>query len=203
LAPSIRSTKCGNSSVGRARPCQGRGREFESRFPLQIQHHLLDTGFIVMVTEQVLCNRPEGSLEWSAWMNDRTDGSKKLKWLGGRVAMPRTATPFTPVRFRPQPPFLLPVTPGTTDRTSPHQTKPICDWRLGKLVDTQGVKNQWHRPDYLKSPGGEIGRRKGLKIPRPKGHTGSIPVPGTTLIKFLTATYPGHCLNSYISGRIV
>ena len=28
---------CGNSSVGRARPCQGRGREFESRFPLQIR----------------------------------------------------------------------------------------------------------------------------------------------------------------------
>ena len=27
--------KCGNSSVGRARPCQGRGREFESRFPLK------------------------------------------------------------------------------------------------------------------------------------------------------------------------
>ena len=30
---------CGNSSAGRARPCQGRGREFESRFPLQT--HLL------------------------------------------------------------------------------------------------------------------------------------------------------------------
>jgi hypothetical protein len=30
------SYKRGNSSVGRARPCQGRGREFESRFPLQI-----------------------------------------------------------------------------------------------------------------------------------------------------------------------
>ena len=27
--------KGGNSSVGRARPCQGRGREFESRFPLK------------------------------------------------------------------------------------------------------------------------------------------------------------------------
>ncbi len=27
---------CGNSSVGRARPCQGRGREFESRLPLDI-----------------------------------------------------------------------------------------------------------------------------------------------------------------------
>lgn len=25
----------GNSSVGRAQPCQGWGREFESRFPLQ------------------------------------------------------------------------------------------------------------------------------------------------------------------------
>ncbi len=29
-------------------------------------------------------------------------------------------------------------------------------------------------------PGGEIGRRKGLKIPRSKGRTGSIPVPGTS-----------------------
>ena len=27
---------CGNSSVGRAQPCQGWGREFESRFPLLI-----------------------------------------------------------------------------------------------------------------------------------------------------------------------
>ena len=26
---------CGNSSVGRAQPCQGWGREFESRFPLR------------------------------------------------------------------------------------------------------------------------------------------------------------------------
>ena len=30
-------------------------------------------------------------------------------------------------------------------------------------------------------PDGEIGRRKGLKIPRPHGHVGSIPTPGTTL----------------------
>ena len=28
----------GNSSVGRAQPCQGWGREFESRFPLQIRN---------------------------------------------------------------------------------------------------------------------------------------------------------------------
>ncbi len=33
FAPSF-AKACGNSSVGRARPCQGRGREFESRLPL-------------------------------------------------------------------------------------------------------------------------------------------------------------------------
>ncbi len=32
----MRTISCGNSSVGRAQPCQGWGREFESRFPLQI-----------------------------------------------------------------------------------------------------------------------------------------------------------------------
>ena len=55
--------------------------------------------------------------------------------------MQRTATPCTPVRFRPQPPLL---------RSPPK----IC-------------------------PGGEIGRRKGLKIPRWKHRAGSIPAPGT------------------------
>ena len=31
------SKQCGNSSVGRAQPCQGWGREFESRFPLKMR----------------------------------------------------------------------------------------------------------------------------------------------------------------------
>ena len=35
---------CGNSSVGRARPCQGRGREFESRFPLN-KVPVVESGF--------------------------------------------------------------------------------------------------------------------------------------------------------------
>ena len=35
---------CGNSSVGRARPCQGRGREFESRFPLKIFRNIFCPG---------------------------------------------------------------------------------------------------------------------------------------------------------------
>lgn len=32
----ILSTQCGSGSVGRAKPCQGLGREFESRLPLQL-----------------------------------------------------------------------------------------------------------------------------------------------------------------------
>ena len=31
----VHNQKCESSSVGRARPCQGRGREFESRLSLQ------------------------------------------------------------------------------------------------------------------------------------------------------------------------
>ena len=34
----------------------------------------------------------------------------------------------------------------------------------------------------LCGPGGEIGRRKGLKIPRQKWRAGSIPAPGTNYI---------------------
>src|SRR5207249_9402317 len=33
---SVQLAVCGNSSVGRAQPCQGWGRGFESRFPLWI-----------------------------------------------------------------------------------------------------------------------------------------------------------------------
>jgi hypothetical protein len=37
--------KCGCSSVGRARPCQGRGHEFEPRYPLQIMQKGSPGGF--------------------------------------------------------------------------------------------------------------------------------------------------------------
>ena len=37
----------GNSSVGRARPCQGRGREFESRFPLKKALRYIRSAFFV------------------------------------------------------------------------------------------------------------------------------------------------------------
>ena len=45
-------TPRGNSSVGRAQPCQGWGREFESRFPLQkITRNLLIVFYSLIVRE--------------------------------------------------------------------------------------------------------------------------------------------------------
>ena len=44
------SEQCGNSSVGRAQPCQGWGREFESRFPLKIRQLLLWLSFFMSDT---------------------------------------------------------------------------------------------------------------------------------------------------------
>lgn len=46
--------------------------------------------------------------------------------LGGRVVMQRTATPCTPVRFRPQPPFLIVI---------------LTIARVVKLVDTRDLKS--------------------------------------------------------------
>ncbi len=54
---------CGNSSVGRARPCQGRGREFESRFPLQFLSTVklsttnIALGHVLFRFRQILVNR--------------------------------------------------------------------------------------------------------------------------------------------------
>lgn len=75
-------TKCGCSAVGSAQPCQGWGREFESRHPL----------------------------EWrelsSAWLADRSRhvGRTTSRWRG-RAARHRPAKPFTRVRI-PSPPRL-------------------------------------------------------------------------------------------------
>ena len=41
---------CGNSSVGRAQPCQGWGREFESRFPLTKRRRQLTAVFFLFDT---------------------------------------------------------------------------------------------------------------------------------------------------------
>ena len=60
-------------------------------------------------------------------------------WLDGRVVMQRPAKPFTPVRFRLQPPLM---------------------WRHLSLTK---YNYYWY---LLTCPSGGIGRHKGLKIPR-------------------------------------
>ena len=62
----------GNSSVGRARPCQGRGREFESRFPLQFAQ-----------------SRPRASGPCRLSCNSRshaTDPVSMARWQSGHAA---------------------------------------------------------------------------------------------------------------------
>ena len=51
---------CGNSSVGRAQPCQGWGREFESRFPLQAGQHIAGLLFFLQRT-RTRAPLPEGA----------------------------------------------------------------------------------------------------------------------------------------------
>ena len=48
-----------------------------------------------------------------------------------------------------------------------------------RIAVTKNVVKSRHTILLLRSPGGEIGRRKGLKIPRGKPRAGSIPAPGT------------------------
>ena len=45
--PVLGTSYCGNSSVGRAQPCQGWGREFESRFPLNKNPELSGFFFVL------------------------------------------------------------------------------------------------------------------------------------------------------------
>ena len=102
---------CGNSSVGRAQPCQGWGREFESRFPLHL-FQPRSPGFFLSG-----CRQPD-------------------PWLGGRVVMQRPAKPCTPVRFRPQPPT-NPLHPWYVSVKSPGHLLA----RVAKLVDARDLKS--------------------------------------------------------------
>ena len=98
-------------------------------------------------------------------------------------------------------------------RSRSHEPRPagvFCGWciapRAGTLVaDTEGQMAEWlcsglqsrvrrfdsdsglhiFRRCARPGPGGEIGRRSGLKIRRPQGHAGSSPAPGTNIMFFV------------------
>ena len=97
----------GNSSVGRARPCQGRGREFKSRFPLHKDdskgHPFLlqawSGGQEGLAARQGLGSAPEGSHFRPGRM------ARKVIYFGaGRVGL-RGRISLPPPRAVPQPVF--------------------------------------------------------------------------------------------------
>ncbi len=75
--------------------------------------------------------------------------------------MQRTANPRTPVQFRPRPPVRKPRSGGA-----------FVFWRSRRACGTMPA-----------GPGGETGKRRGLKIPRPQGHVGSTPTLGTIRLR--------------------
>ena len=107
----------GNSSVGRAIPCQGIGRRFEPGFPLQNLEPRFVRGFIF-------------------WMYEFGMIVTLAEWQSGYAA--------------------------------------VC-----KTVDLGSIPGSASKSKYCVCPGGGIGRRKGLKIPRLNRRAGSIPAPGT------------------------
>ena len=58
-------------------------------------------------------------------------GARMTIWLGGRVVMQRPAKPWTPVRFRPQPPRFQDLKKALNKRKA----------RVAKLVDARDLKS--------------------------------------------------------------
>ena len=76
----------GNSSVGRAQPCQGWGREFESRFPLQFSQFLICPG----LTD---CRRGRGIASMAGWQSGYAAACKAVD----AGSIPASASiPFAP-----------------------------------------------------------------------------------------------------------
>ena len=102
---------CGNSSVDRAQPCQGWGREFESRFPLQTKlnyTHWRDSRVVMHRPAKprtpVRFRLPPPQVKWCSHFGTqcRDGGTGRRKGL----KIPRAFTPV-PVRFRLAAPFSL------------------------------------------------------------------------------------------------
>ena len=56
----------------------------------------------------------------------------------------------------------------------------VAGWQSGYAAACKAVDAGSIPASALTCPGGEIGRRKGLKIPRGQPRAGSTPAPGTT-----------------------
>ncbi len=95
-------------------------------------------------------------------------------------------------RFDSDPSLQFPQGPSTV-RAFAFAFCPPCHRRASSRTgDVSWVWLMGYTAASIRCPGGEIGRRKGLKIPRWKHLAGSSPAPGTT---FKTIYSIDYCLN--------
>jgi hypothetical protein len=124
----------GNSSVGRARPCQGRGREFESRFPLQIADEApVHPGFCFSASRW----RDTPGRRTAAMPGIAPSKKSPAWWQSGHVAACKAAyagsipTQASPSQTRqPSPSFAM--------RAS---IRHACSARMAKSVDARDLKS--------------------------------------------------------------
>src|SRR5690606_36523700 len=96
----------------------------------------------------------------------------------GRVPIGAEAPPAAAKRFCRSGPCPRLLSPGKNHRgQGPLLQKPAA---LAGRGQGPLLQRGTHRVSFGDRPGGETGRRKGLKIPHPKGYVGSIPTPGTS-----------------------
>ena len=140
----------GNSSVGRARPCQGRGREFESRFPLQFSYRNLG--------HPRFCFFEATSLSWRVSQTDGQVAEWSCSGLQSRVRRFDSDLGLHPT-FRRSFSGVL---------TSSLRSPTALFMRAARRAKITLRSSSSQFPKLSPCPGGEIGRRKGLKIPRPE-----------------------------------
>ena len=82
-----RTSSCGNSSVGRAQPCQGWGREFESRFPLATKRHLKGVSFLLRSSAVHRTRDPKGPLSGGWGCRQRFAPARAQRGLESRFPL--------------------------------------------------------------------------------------------------------------------
>ena len=121
--------RSGNSSVGRAQPCQGWGREFESRFPLQILRLRKETSVLVTAPTEVFLSRQRGASPPLAGWQSGYAAACKAVYLGSTPG-PASIVECLSVPFASE--------PGSRAATMHSLGIPA---RVAKLVDARDLKS--------------------------------------------------------------
>ena len=142
----------GNSSVGRARPCQGRGREFKSRFPL---HKDDSKGHPFFCCMQGLCSVPERWHERSSILVQAGSGGEAgSRFRHQEPSHNRSSTGIRLIFDRSLARHLLPqpsqwhpgVAKHSSDRTSARHPCPEASQRHPRVAKRSSIRSSARRP---------------------------------------------------------